>query len=210
MHFGQGSAGTPGTGFQLLIIIFMLLFGVSLGQLVAALSPSVQVAAKFICCLVRRLMQHLLPRLPSYSTLSSHWFWVHFVVSPFRIQPWCASGALGSIPSFHIRERSLRWFLPSYSTYVLLIATSFAKIINAAVWSSDATAMSGLFSLRLPGRRVPHGAKTSSTILVAISTTSMIQLLVGTASMQWATNTSCPWTLDSLRDGGMPSSSSRM
>lgn len=47
MHFGQGSAGTPGTGFQLLIIIFMLLFGVSLGQLVAALSPSVQVAVLF-------------------------------------------------------------------------------------------------------------------------------------------------------------------
>jgi hypothetical protein len=43
MGYGQGSAGTPGTGFQLLIIIFMLLFGVTLGQLVAALSPSIQV-----------------------------------------------------------------------------------------------------------------------------------------------------------------------
>ena len=53
MHYGQGSAGTPGTGFQLLIIIFMLLFGVSLGQLVAALSPSVQVTINFpqlSCC----------------------------------------------------------------------------------------------------------------------------------------------------------------
>jgi hypothetical protein len=45
MGYGQGSAGTPGTGFQLLIIIFMLLFGVTLGQLVAALSPSIQVPA---------------------------------------------------------------------------------------------------------------------------------------------------------------------
>ena len=42
--FGQGSAGLNGTGFQLLIIIFMVLFGVTLGQMVAALSPSVQVA----------------------------------------------------------------------------------------------------------------------------------------------------------------------
>ncbi|KAF6754266.1 ABC-transporter [Ephemerocybe angulata] len=42
--FGQGSAGVNGTGFQLLIVIFMVLFGVTLGQLVAALSPSVQVA----------------------------------------------------------------------------------------------------------------------------------------------------------------------
>lgn len=47
MGFGQGTAGTNGTGFQLLIIIFMLLFGVSLGQLVAAFSPSVQVAVLF-------------------------------------------------------------------------------------------------------------------------------------------------------------------
>lgn len=45
--FGQGAAGLNGTGFQLLIIIFMLLFGVSLGQLVAAVSPSVQVAVLF-------------------------------------------------------------------------------------------------------------------------------------------------------------------
>ena len=56
MGYGQGSAGTPGTGFQLLIIIFMLLFGVSLGQLVAALSPSVQVATDFpsqLSCLAK-------------------------------------------------------------------------------------------------------------------------------------------------------------
>ena len=43
MGYGHGSAGTNGTGFQLLIILFMLLFGVSCGQMVAALSPSVQV-----------------------------------------------------------------------------------------------------------------------------------------------------------------------
>ena len=46
MGFGQGSAGINGTGFQLLIIIFMLLFGVTLGQMVAALSPSVQVSIR--------------------------------------------------------------------------------------------------------------------------------------------------------------------
>lgn len=43
MGFGQGSAGLNGTGFQLLVILFMLLFGVTLGQMIAALSPSVQV-----------------------------------------------------------------------------------------------------------------------------------------------------------------------
>ncbi|KAJ7750194.1 P-loop containing nucleoside triphosphate hydrolase protein [Mycena metata] len=38
--FGQGSAGTNGTGFQLLITIIMVLFGVSFGQLIAAISPT--------------------------------------------------------------------------------------------------------------------------------------------------------------------------
>ncbi|KAF9067342.1 hypothetical protein BDP27DRAFT_1383972 [Rhodocollybia butyracea] len=47
MHFGQGSAGLDGTGFQLWVIIVMMLFGVSLGQLIAAISPSVQVAVLF-------------------------------------------------------------------------------------------------------------------------------------------------------------------
>lgn len=45
--FGQGSAGLSGTGLQLVAIIFVELFGVSLGQLVAAITPSVQVGILF-------------------------------------------------------------------------------------------------------------------------------------------------------------------
>jgi hypothetical protein len=45
--FGQGSAGLGGTGLQLVVIIFVELFGVSLGQLVAAITPSVQVGILF-------------------------------------------------------------------------------------------------------------------------------------------------------------------
>jgi len=47
MGFGDGAAGTAGTGFQLLPVVFMTLFGVSLGQVIAALSPSIQVAVLF-------------------------------------------------------------------------------------------------------------------------------------------------------------------
>ncbi|KAH8101046.1 P-loop containing nucleoside triphosphate hydrolase protein, partial [Phellopilus nigrolimitatus] len=47
MGFGQGSAGTAGVGFQLLMVIFVELFGVTLGQLVSAISPSVQIAVLF-------------------------------------------------------------------------------------------------------------------------------------------------------------------
>ena len=43
MGFGKGEAGTAGNGFQLLMVIFVELFGVSLGQLIAAISPTIQV-----------------------------------------------------------------------------------------------------------------------------------------------------------------------
>ena len=45
--FGQGSAGLGGTGLQLVVIVFVELFGVSLGQLVAATTPSIQVGILF-------------------------------------------------------------------------------------------------------------------------------------------------------------------
>lgn len=44
MGFGKGAAGSNGNGFQLMLIIFVELFGVSLGQMFAAISPSVQVS----------------------------------------------------------------------------------------------------------------------------------------------------------------------
>ena len=43
MGYGQGSAGITGTVFQLLIINFVMVFGISFGQMVAAFSPSIQV-----------------------------------------------------------------------------------------------------------------------------------------------------------------------
>jgi ATP-binding cassette, subfamily G (WHITE), member 2, SNQ2 len=45
--FGQGSAGLGGTAFQLVVIIFVELFGLSLGQFIASITPSVQVGILF-------------------------------------------------------------------------------------------------------------------------------------------------------------------
>jgi len=42
--FGQGASGLNGTGFQLLVLIFVEFFGVTLAQLVGAISPSIQIA----------------------------------------------------------------------------------------------------------------------------------------------------------------------
>ncbi|KAF8079124.1 ABC-2 type transporter-domain-containing protein [Lyophyllum atratum] len=75
--FGQGSAGLNGTAFQLLIIIFMLLFGVSLGQLVAAVSPSVQVAVLFNPFIGLVLSQFCGVTIP-YPTLIKFWrSWIY-------------------------------------------------------------------------------------------------------------------------------------
>lgn len=54
MGFGQGSAGTGGVFFQLLAIIFVELFGVTLGQVIAAISPSVQVRMRRCGVISRR------------------------------------------------------------------------------------------------------------------------------------------------------------
>lgn len=43
MGFGHGAAGTGGTFFQLLVIVFMEFLGVSLGQMIGAISPTMQV-----------------------------------------------------------------------------------------------------------------------------------------------------------------------
>ncbi|KAG6911302.1 hypothetical protein DXG01_002141 [Tephrocybe rancida] len=75
--FGQGSAGTNGTGFQLLIIIFMLLFGVSLGQLVAAVSPSVQVAVLFNPFLGLFLSQFCGVTIPYPTLIKFYRSWVY-------------------------------------------------------------------------------------------------------------------------------------
>ncbi|EPQ60137.1 hypothetical protein GLOTRDRAFT_67504 [Gloeophyllum trabeum ATCC 11539] len=70
--FGQGATGLNGTGFQLLVLIFLELFGVTLGQLIAALSPSIQVAVLVNPFIVVVLGQFSGVTIP-YPTLAKFW-----------------------------------------------------------------------------------------------------------------------------------------
>ncbi|KAG7452088.1 uncharacterized protein BT62DRAFT_882231 [Guyanagaster necrorhizus] len=80
--FGNGSAGINGTGFQLLVILFFLAFGVSLGQLVAAISPSVQVAVLFNPFITLVLMTFCGVTIP-YPTMINFWrSWMYYI-SPY-------------------------------------------------------------------------------------------------------------------------------
>ncbi len=84
MGFGQGAAGNAGNGFQLLVTIFMELFGgvlhheviykmltlllVSLGQLIGAISPNIQVSV-FCSLFMSRFL--IIPFRPPLSSILS-------------------------------------------------------------------------------------------------------------------------------------------
>ncbi|KAI0673630.1 ABC-2 type transporter-domain-containing protein [Trametes maxima] len=81
MGFGKGSAGVGGTFLQLLAIVVIELFGVSLGQLLGAISPSMQIAPLFNPFIV------LVPGTFCgvtilYPTLASYWRWL-YQLSPY-------------------------------------------------------------------------------------------------------------------------------
>lgn len=81
MGFGQGSAGVGGEFFQLLMIIFMELFGVSLGQFIGAVSPSMQIAPLFNPFLILTLSTFCGVTLP-YPSMATYWRWL-YELSPY-------------------------------------------------------------------------------------------------------------------------------
>ncbi|TFY82436.1 hypothetical protein EWM64_g1573 [Hericium alpestre] len=80
--FGQGAAGTSGTGFQLLVLLFVELHGVTLGQLIAALTPSVQVSVLFNPFIMVVLSTFCGVTIP-YPTLAKFWKSWLYELDPF-------------------------------------------------------------------------------------------------------------------------------
>ncbi|OSD06180.1 hypothetical protein PYCCODRAFT_1384259 [Trametes coccinea BRFM310] len=81
MGFGHGSAGVGGTFFQLLVVIFVEMFGVSLGQFIGAISPSMQVAPLFNPFIILVLSTFCGVTIP-YPTLATYWRWL-YQLSPY-------------------------------------------------------------------------------------------------------------------------------
>ncbi len=82
MHFGQGSAGLNGTGFQLLVILITELFAVTLGQLIASITPSIQIAALFTSPITIILSNMCGVTIP-YPTLGKFWRAWLYPLDPF-------------------------------------------------------------------------------------------------------------------------------
>ncbi|KAI0269180.1 ABC-2 type transporter-domain-containing protein [Gloeopeniophorella convolvens] len=71
-----------GTGFQLLVIMFVELFGVALGQVIAAITPSVQVAVLFIPFIMVVLTTFCGVTIP-YPNLAHFWRSWMYQLNPF-------------------------------------------------------------------------------------------------------------------------------
>lgn len=84
MNFGHGSAGTAGNGFQLLMVIFVELFGVTLGQMIAAISPSIQIAVLFNPFLGLVLTTFAGVTIP-FPTLAGFWHWIYQLTPYTRV-----------------------------------------------------------------------------------------------------------------------------
>ena len=158
MGFGQGSAGLNGTGFQLLVILFMLLFGVTLGQMVAALSPSVQVGP-----LIRFLWYH--------STL---YLQVAVLFNPFIgivLATFC--GVTIPFPTMAHFWKSWLYQLDPYTrTLAAMVSTELQWVFHLlstvcptirsflVVWLSNASRMNSPCSILLRIKLVQLGPKT--------------------------------------------------
>jgi ATP-binding cassette, subfamily G (WHITE), member 2, SNQ2 len=82
MHFGQGSAGTNGTGFQFLVILITELFAVTLGQLIASITPSIQIASLFTTP-IQIVLSNMCGVTIPYPTLIRFWRSWLYQLDPF-------------------------------------------------------------------------------------------------------------------------------
>lgn len=80
--FGQGAAGQNGNGLQLLVILFMEYFGISLGQVIASITPSIQVAVLFNTPIMVILSQFCGVTIP-YPNLAHFWKSWLYQLNPF-------------------------------------------------------------------------------------------------------------------------------
>jgi len=189
MGFGKGSAGAAGTVFQLLPILFMVLFGVSLGQAIAAVSPSVQVAVLFNPFLNLILSTFCGVTIP-YPTMIKVWRSWLYELNPYT--------------------RTLAAMVSTELQCVFRLA-HFYRIVDrfaSVVWPYDARETNLRSSTLRRAKHVAHGLKALSTSLEGTLTTWRIILHVDIASSALATSSMNHSTSVMGLDGGILLSSS--
>jgi len=82
MDFGQGSTGKSGTAFQFLVVLITELYAVALGQLIASITPSIQIAALFTAP-IQIILSNMCGVTIPYPTISTFWRRWLYQIDPF-------------------------------------------------------------------------------------------------------------------------------
>ncbi|KAJ7755026.1 ABC-2 type transporter-domain-containing protein [Mycena maculata] len=137
MGFGQGSAGLNGTGFQLLVTIIMMLFGVTLGQLVASISPSIQVAALFNPFLALVLTTFCGVTIP-HTNNSFWWTWLYQLTPYTRSLSAMVSTELHGLP-IQCQSDEFSTFNPPSGQTCSEWASDFVSAVGGYLENGNAT-----------------------------------------------------------------------
>lgn len=168
--------------YQLLIIMFLMLFAVSLGQLISAISPSVQVAVLFNPVIGLMFNTFCGVTIP-YPTLISFWRSWLYELSPYTRQ-------ISTMVSAELQYVIwVRWRV-TYSPFVPVEPPLSAKTTNftTSILQSD--------------RHANNGLVISSKASVGIWITLRTPVLVSTARTLWAMNTLNHLTSNTINAGG--------
>lgn len=205
MHFGQGEAGLNGTGFQLLIIIFMILVWI-----LTHFSECYCVYSPFPLCSLVYLLDSLLQPFPQAFKLpfclipSSVWFLPPSAVWLSLTRTWFHSGVLGCTSWIHILVHLLPCFPPSYSTssyrsLTLTIADIFPAVLSLPVRVKNSTYLTHLLV-----KPASIGQMTLSLPSVGTWITPMQLHPANIASIVLVTNSTLLWTSVLITGGEMP------
>lgn len=82
MNFGQGSTGKSGTVFQFLVVLITELYAVALGQLIASITPTIQIAALFTGP-IQIVLSNMCGVTIPYPTISKFWRSWLYQIDPF-------------------------------------------------------------------------------------------------------------------------------
>jgi ATP-binding cassette subfamily G (WHITE) protein 2 (SNQ2) len=82
MNFGQGSTGKSGTAFQFLVVLITELYAVALGQLIASITPTIQIAALFTAP-IQIILSNMCGVTIPYPTITKFWRRWLYQIDPF-------------------------------------------------------------------------------------------------------------------------------
>lgn len=82
MNFGQGSTGKSGTVFQFLVVFITELYAVALGQLIASITPTIQIAALFTAP-IQIILSNMCGVTIPYPVISKFWRPWLYQIDPF-------------------------------------------------------------------------------------------------------------------------------